>query len=127
MSKKVEKVVQKIGERNGIEVNLMHKNMIPCEQFRFLFHAVRTRKFVTKKLDLSNNEQLGDQGIRLLVDTLLKSGDCTLEWLDLGKGTLSNMSIPTLFEGLESATSIKYVDLRANKLDHNGWRDIKDR
>ncbi len=127
MSKKVEKLVQKIGERNGVEVNLMHKNMIPCEQFRFLFHAVRTRKFVTKKLDLSNNEQLGDEGIRLLVDTLLKSGDCTLEWLDLGKGTLSNMAIPTLFEGLESATSIKYVDLRANKLDHNGWRDIKER
>ena len=53
--------------------------------------------------------------------------DCKLEWIDLGKGTLTDKAIAPLFEGLSIAKTVAYVDLRRNELTTDGWREIKTR
>ena len=95
-------------------------------QLKMMFDQLRDME--QTKLDLCRQEQLGDDGLKHLVDVLLKSPRCQLRKLDLNATGLTNAAIPPLFEGLAHAKSVDYVDLRGNLgIDEEGCRAVERR
>jgi len=108
LSDKHQKLVANILKRNKSEANLSgtwgSAGVLTRQDMRLMFDALR--HMTATNLDLCKQQLLGDEGMRHLVNTVLKSPSCNLTRLDLNSTGLSNKAIPVLFEGLSHARSI---------------------
>ena len=131
LSEKHKKLIRDILSKKKSEANLSmwggkKSQELSLFQLKMMFDQLRDME--QTKLDLCRQEQLGDDGLKHLVDVLLKSPRCQLRKLDLNATGLTNAAIPPLFEGLAHAKSVDYVDLRGNLgIDEEGCREVERR
>ena len=131
LSDKHKKLIEDILSRKKTEANLsmwgrQSSQGLTLHQLCLMFDALRSMS--QTKLDLCKQEQLGDEGLKYLVNVLLKSPACRLRKLDLNSTGLSTAAIPVMFEGLKHAKTVDYVDLRGNDgINQEGCQAITDR
>jgi hypothetical protein len=103
----------------------LKSTIMNSNQFRFIFNALAKTNPAMKELDLSMQHALDDEQFQYLVSTIFRPKSCALTWVDVNQCCLTNKAVSDLFRGLNYAKTITYVDLRENKLDEEGIKEIK--